>query len=560
MLRTQAPLFNNWLDDFFAAYYRRRPVNATFIGQHVYDHLLPDYSDHGIGDTVAEMEDLLRQLREFPDEPLSSIEIIDRHLAQGFLEIQLWEYRSNHFQFGNPCSYTGEAIFGILALFLTDFAPISERVESAIERLEATPNFLRQGVENIRRSPAAWVERAIRECNGAINFLTEGVNILIREYAITNERFRRAADRATAAFAAFRDYLKSELRPQPSQNYACGEEVLDLLMHKGHFLSLSPEEIATYGQVQLEEAQSELDQRATDFNASSPEEALSQLNDVHPTAQVYLSRYQEIWEAARAACIAYDQLTWPDFPILYTPIPNWARKAAADLYFLYYRAPAAFNRPPIHHYLVPPLDADLPAAEVEAFLRANNDSVIKLNHVVHHGGLGHHIQNWHAYRSASRIGQIAAIDCASRIAMFCGGTMAEGWAVYATSLIAETDFLTPLEQYSEIHSRRRMCARAIVDVRLHQGRFTLEDATTFYQQYGGMNKVAARNEAIKNSMFPGAAMMYLIGCDRIKKLRREVSLLQGDRFNLRNFHDTFLSYGSIPVELIARDMLALISH
>jgi uncharacterized protein (DUF885 family) len=208
----------------------------------------------------------------------------------------------------------------------------------------------------------------------------------------------------------------------------------------------------------------------------------------------------------------------------------------------------------VHDYLVTPIEASLSPDEQENLLRSTNDSVIKLNHVVHHGSLGHHIQNWHAYRSKSRLGQVAAVDCASRIAMFCGGTMAEGWAVYATDLIAGTGFMTPLEHYSEYQSRRRFCARAIVDVQLHQGQFSLEEAAHFYEQRAGMDPAFARSEAIKNSMNPGVAVIYLLGCDRIHRLCRDLATRQGDRFNLRNFHDQFLSYGSIPVELIAKEM------
>ena len=65
----------------------------------------------------------------------------------------------------------------------------------------------------------------------------------------------------------------------------------------------------------------------------------------------------------------------------------------------------------------------------------------------------------------------------------------------------------------------------------------------------------ARKEAIKNSMFPGAAMMYLFGCDRSRQLREQVAARSGARFNLRDFHDRFLSFGSIPVELIATEMM-----
>jgi uncharacterized protein (DUF885 family) len=66
---------------------------------------------------------------------------------------------------------------------------------------------------------------------------------------------------------------------------------------------------------------------------------------------------------------------------------------------------------------------------------------------------------------------------------------------------------------------------------------------------------AAHNEAVKNSLFPGAAMMYLIGTDQIHDLRRAVAAREGAGFNLARFHNDFLSYGSIPVSLIANEIL-----
>jgi uncharacterized protein (DUF885 family) len=99
-----------------------------------------------------------------------------------------------------------------------------------------------------------------------------------------------------------------------------------------------------------------------------------------------------------------------------------------------------------------------------------------------------------------------------------------------------------------------MAARAIVDVRLHQGEYTLEDAVDFYRDRVGMAASAAQSEAVKNSMFPGTALMYLTGTDLIHKLRRDLEARQGPAFDLRQFHDRFLSYGSIPVSLIAEAM------
>ena len=132
--------------------------------------------------------------------------------------------------------------------------------------------------------------------------------------------------------------------------------------------------------------------------------------------------------------------------------------------------------------------------------------------------------------------------------------MAEGWACYSTGLMGEVGFLTPLEQYAEYQTRARMAARAIVDVRLHRREFSLEEATTFYQQHAGMTQAAAQSEAIKNSMFPGTALMYLVGNDMILQLRSDVAIRQGATFDLQRFHDQFLSYGSVPVALISSAM------
>jgi uncharacterized protein (DUF885 family) len=129
--------------------------------------------------------------------------------------------------------------------------------------------------------------------------------------------------------------------------------------------------------------------------------------------------------------------------------------------------------------------------------------------------------------------------------------MAEGWACYATDLMAEMGLLTPLEQLAERNGRIRMCARAIVDVSLHSGRMTLAEAGAFYREAAGMAPAGAEAEAVKNSMFPGAALMYLVGTDMIHDLRRD---LADAGVGMRDFHDAFLSWGSIPVALTAAEM------
>jgi uncharacterized protein (DUF885 family) len=72
----------------------------------------------------------------------------------------------------------------------------------------------------------------------------------------------------------------------------------------------------------------------------------------------------------------------------------------------------------------------------------------------------------------------------------------------------------------------------------------LSEAADVYVERVGMSASAALAEAVKNSLFPGAACMYLAGWDGIWQLRRAVGGVP-----LRVFHDRLLALGSVPVAL-----------
>jgi len=545
---TAAGPFEEWMDDFFESYYGRRPVNATFIGVHDLDDRLPDASESGLGDAAGEMEALLRRSDALDAAVLDPVQHVDLRLARGFLRIELQELASGHFQRGNPSWYTGEAVFGVMSLFLCDFAPLPDRVSRAIARLEAVPELLGRCREQVRAAPVPWTGRALKECAGALAFLDEGIDLLGARDPERAPGLRQAADRAAAAFDDLAHWLRYDLPAGGAVE--AGAEALDLYLREGHHVQVAAAEIAREARDALQRIRAELRERAPEFGGDSPAEVLAGLARIHPPVEGYYARYRELWEEVRALAGERELLTWPEAPIRFVPRPGWARAAAPSLYFLFYRSPAAFGGPEVHDYLVTPIEADLPEAEAAELLRAVNDSVIKLNHVVHHGGIGHHVQNWHARRSPSRIGRVAAVDCASRIAMFCGGTMAEGWACYATDLVREAGGLTPLEAYAELGAQARMCARAVVDVELHEGRMDVDQAAAFYEREAGMSPAAARSEAVKNSMFPGVALMYRLGTEAIHALRRDAERRDGADFSLRRFHDRLLSWGSVPVSLV----------
>ncbi|MFN8062567.1 MAG: DUF885 family protein [Vicinamibacterales bacterium] len=555
------------LDVFLDHYYSRRPVNATFTGVHTFDAAMPDWSPDGLEGLRTEMWALRdRVRREAPPDAARFPEGVDLQIADDFLTVQIAELDSRHFVHRNPSLAVGEAVFAIMGLLTRPFAPLSERLDVATVRLSRLPVFLDGARATLAASPLPpeWVAKARREIGGATRFLTAGIDALLTGTTsdpplagpVDAAGVRAAADVALRSFADFDAWLLA--RPADGRDGApgCGPDLLDVLLRVGHHERRTRGELLASATEAFADAEAELGRRVRTLGESSWEGVQRRLAADHPDTSGYLEEFDRCWRRFHDAAVRADLVTWTAPPIRYVPIPPQTRDAAPSLYYLFYRSPAPFDRTDIYDYLVTPIDVSMPVEEQRRRLEACNRSVIALNHVVHHGGIGHHVQNAHAYRSRSRLGRIAAVDCASRIGMFSGGSLAEGWACYAVDLMEEIGALTPLEAAAQQHTRLRLLARTIVDIGLNQGSLTSETAVQFYRERVGMGPDAARAEVVKNSMFPGTACMYWLGTSAIHELRARCRTRDGAAFSLRRFHDEFLSYGALPVPLIASLMTA----
>jgi hypothetical protein len=548
------------LDAFFASFYARRPVTATFTGIHDHDHALPDFSPEAVQVARDEMSAMRRALAEAGYGVLHADELrrrewtaIDGALADSVLEVRLAEDESRHFVRGNPSLAIGEALFSVVSLAgSNDPSGVSTRVEAAVSRLHAFPAFLHGARRTLGDGdmPAAWRDRAVRECEGGLLLLADLAGWPVAGGAPVTlcREFQEAATHATAAVEWFRAWLAA--RPDaPQTRYACGHGLLAAIIRRGHWCDVPIERLQHEARAALERETFHL--RDALQGESWPDVA-SRVASTHPDYDDVLSAARRSWTECLE--LSSGEVTWPPDPLPYRSTPNWARRAAPFLYYLPYRSPAP-HEPFIGRY-----DVLLPEATdangQETFARMWNHSAIKLNHVAHHGGLGHHVQNWHAARSASRVGQVAAVDAASRIAMVCGGTMAEGWACYATEIMESLGFLTPDERIAEQHTRVRLMTRAVVDLELHTGRMTFDEAVRFHIDATQATPAAAHGEVTKCSMFPGTAMMYWLGLRDLWRLRSVEEAARGSTFSAKAFHDELLSFGSIPVALASRLMAA----
>ena len=60
--------------------------------------------------------------------------------------------------------------------------------------------------------------------------------------------------------------------------------------------------------------------------------------------------------------------------------------------------------------------------------------------------------------------------------------------------------------------------------------------------------------------WPGQALAYKIGELKIRELRSKAEKEMGDNFNIRDFHDTVLGNGAVPLDILEKHVNEYISH
>jgi uncharacterized protein (DUF885 family) len=135
------------------------------------------------------------------------------------------------------------------------------------------------------------------------------------------------------------------------------------------------------------------------------------------------------------------------------------------------------------------------------------------------------------------------------------GAYGEGWALYCESLGKELGLYTDPYQYmgalgDEIHRAIRL----VVDVGMHSKNMTREEAIKYMMENEAISEQGATAEIERYMVIPGQALSYKIGALKIQELRNKYSKQLGDKFNLAAFHDEFLHYGCMPLELVEKSM------
>lgn len=127
----------------------------------------------------------------------------------------------------------------------------------------------------------------------------------------------------------------------------------------------------------------------------------------------------------------------------------------------------------------------------------------------------------------------------------------EGWALYTESLGKELGLYTdPYQYFGNLTDEMHRAIRLVVDVGLHAKGWTREQAIQYSLENEAYSESEVISEIERYMAFPGQALGYKIGQMRILALRSRAEEALGDRFDIREFHNTVLHTGCVPLELL----------
>jgi uncharacterized protein (DUF885 family) len=135
------------------------------------------------------------------------------------------------------------------------------------------------------------------------------------------------------------------------------------------------------------------------------------------------------------------------------------------------------------------------------------------------------------------------------------GAYGEGYALYCESLGKELGLYTdPYQHMGALGDEVHRAIRLVVDVAMHTGKMTREEAITYMMQNEAISIEGAVAEIERYMVNAGQALSYKIGALKIAELRDKYSKQLGNKFSLAAFHAEFLKDGCMPLDILEDSM------
>ncbi|MFC5576576.1 DUF885 domain-containing protein [Lysobacter niabensis] len=554
-----AEVSKRWLDGWL----EQQPVSATQTGKHDFDDRIENLSAAGRQKFTDFSKQMLTEVDALDASKLSRENQVDLAILRNQIRYDIWQMDTLQSWAWDPQVYNGIAGGALYTLMARDFAPMPQRLTSATARMEKIPALFAQMRENldVARVPKIHAETVARQ-NAGITSIVDGM-IAPHASELTGEDRTRLDAAIAAVKKAVEEnqaWLDKTLVPNAKGDFRIGQKLYDEKLAFALNSPLTRQEIRTRAEAAIKQTRGEMYDIARKVLAGKPG-APAEMPDAPDDAQqqkvieaalelAYADRpardkVVDLAKASTADATKFarekDLVTVPDTPVQIILMPEFQRGVSVA----YCDSPGPLDKGLDTFYAVSPIPDDWSKEQVDSFLREyNTRSIHELS--IHEAMPGHYLQIAHANKHPSTLRAVLG-----------SGSFIEGWAMYGEKVMADAGYMDndPLMQLIQRKWALRAMANAVLDQAIHVDGMSRDDAmklmtvTTFQQER------EAAGKWVRAQLTSAQLPTYFVGYSEHLDLRNEVQKREGDKFNLKAFHDKLLSYGSPPVRFASELML-----
>lgn len=546
--------FDQYKDRFITSFWELNPDWAATQGYHKLDSILivPNSESHKKQLDFANAN--LDSLKNYSLESLSDNNKTDFQMIKNQLESTVYGINEMKSYEWNPAEYNVCSAFA--EILNGNYDSLDNRLRNFSLKMKNIPAYYEAAKKNIKNPTLEHTQLAIEQnLGGASVFETDLVAALAKSKLSEAEK-KTILDQskvAVASIKSYADWLK-KLDNKTPRSFRLGSELYAKKFNFDIQSAYTADEMYEKAVAHKKELHEEMFVLAnklwTKYMGSAPKptdklELIKQVIDKvslqHTTPEKFQSEIEKQIPELTAYVKAKDLLYIdPSKPLVVRKEPAYmAGVAGASI-----SAAGPYDKNGNTYYNVGSMKG-WTAERAESYLREYNDYILQILNI-HEAVPGHYTQLVYSNQSPSIIK-----------AVFGNGAMVEGWAVYAERMMLESGYKNSDEMwlmYYKFHLRATI--NTILDISVHTRNMSKEDAITMMTREGFQQQAEADGKWKRVTLSQVQLCSYYTGFNEIYELRELLKKKEGDKFNLKAFHEKFLSYGSAPVKYIKELMLA----
>jgi uncharacterized protein (DUF885 family) len=523
-------------DDYYRWRNQNYPVSSSDRGLHTWDNRLTDYSLSAVLDRRLHVKEALGKVEAMPATSWSKDDRIDWLLFRSELESINFFNRVMDFEATDPQTYVNECSNGIFSLLKKEYAPPRVRAIAATARLKQMPFLIEQAKGNLTKPVRLYAQLAIDSARSIDSLFNDSLMTLAKDLSPAEKNdLVKSREAALVSIHGFADWLEKRL-PGMVPFKPMGEANYNYLLKNVYLLPLDANQVDMLGQAELARYRG-LESLLPDPTFADPNPARSKNipKDQQEFLKTYESREAEMIEFLKTNHLVTLPSYLGRFEIRQLPE---AFKPTSPGGFM--NPPGVYDKDDSGFYFIPTYN---PASK-NFYIRAAIEDPRPI--LGHEGIPGHFLQLSIANHLTDEIRR-----------QHSDGVFIEGWALYGEEMLMRTG-LYPNNSPSQgqiLRLARYRAARIGVDVNLHTGKWTFDQAVKYFMEAGGLDREAAEGEAAGAAASPTQKIYYMVGKWQIMRLLGKYRDKQGANFRLGQFHDELIKTGSLPLSIVEWIML-----